>query len=311
MLLNDLFKNQPLDSSVKSLHEMSMSKQPDIRRDQTMGLEGLIMDDGDLEEEHAPYPGQSSGRLKNYVRNKYGGEITCRKASAIINDPDVNNFYRKRAIWYKSLHCKGTKQIREEIPQDTGAALTIWDIDDTLFHTTAMVVVKKPDGSKEKLSSSEFNDYKLKPGEEFDFSEFEDAKLFHQTSKPIKNIWKTAQKTLANIGKRPGSKMVIVTARRDLNNKDLFLDTFKKHGMNMNKVHVYRAGNLPVGNSSEKKKVIIRNLLKSGNYTEARLFDDHFDNLKTFLELKEEFPEVTFKAFAVGPSGRVSSPVTL
>ena len=62
------------------------------------------------------YDGQSSGRLKNYIKKKYGGDITCRKVASLINDPDVNNFYKKRAKWYKSLHCKGNKQIREGDP---------------------------------------------------------------------------------------------------------------------------------------------------------------------------------------------------
>lgn len=62
------------------------------------------------------YPGQSSATLANYVARKYGGEIGCGRASEIINDPDVNNNIRKRAIWYKSLHCRGRKQVRETDP---------------------------------------------------------------------------------------------------------------------------------------------------------------------------------------------------
>lgn len=69
------------------------------------------IDEDDLEE---VYPGQSSGRLKNYIKRKYGGEISCRKAARVINDPDASNFYKKRASWYKSLHCKGSKQVRED-----------------------------------------------------------------------------------------------------------------------------------------------------------------------------------------------------
>lgn len=59
------------------------------------------------------YPGQSSGKLKNYIKRKYGGEINCTKAAKVKNDPDASAFYKKRASWYQSLHCKGRKQVRE------------------------------------------------------------------------------------------------------------------------------------------------------------------------------------------------------
>ena len=63
------------------------------------------------------YPGQSSATLANYVARKYGGEIGCGRAAQIINDPDVNKNIKKRATWYKSLHCRGRKQVREEDPK--------------------------------------------------------------------------------------------------------------------------------------------------------------------------------------------------
>lgn len=58
------------------------------------------------------YKGQSSATLANYVARRWGGTIGCSKASQIINDPNINNNIKKRAIWYKSLHCKGRKQVR-------------------------------------------------------------------------------------------------------------------------------------------------------------------------------------------------------
>jgi hypothetical protein len=252
------------------------------------------------------FPSHSSGRLKSYIRKKYGGEVNCAKVAKVKNSPTTSDFYKKRASWYQNIHCKGKRQVRES---DPGAALTIFDIDDTLFRTSANVIVNKPDGEKLPLSAAEFNDYKLKNGENFDFEQFKDAKLFNQTSVPIENVWKTTQNTLENVGKRPGSRVVIVTARSDLNNKHVFLDTFEKHGLDMNKIHVFRAGNLKNGNSAQKKQVIIRRLLETGNFTETRLFDDHEDNLAAFLELKQEFPEITFKAFPVGKSGKIGQPV--
>ena len=257
------------------------------------------------------YPGQSSGKLKNYIKKKYGGKIGCGKVARLINDPSVSKFYKKRAIWYKSLHCRGNRQIREEDPNmlNQGAALTIWDIDDTLFKTKAKAVVVRPDGSRISLTQKEHSNYKLKPGEKFDMSQFQNSQLFYDTSKPISNIWRTAQHVLQTIGKRPGSRMVIITARSDLDDKDLFLDTFRKHGMDMSKVHVYRAGNLSTGSSAKNKATIIRNLLEAGDYTEVRLFDDNYDNHVSFLRLKKMFPEIKFKSYPVHKSGLIGNPI--
>lgn len=196
-----------------------------------------------------------------------------------------------------------TTQEAQETPR--GAALTVFDIDDTLMHTHAAVWVVNAKGEKRRLTAQEFNTYELQPQEHFDFQEFEDSRLFHDTSRPIKNIWRTAQQTLANTGRRPGSRVVVITARGPFNDHKLFLQTFEKHGLDMSKVQVFTVG------GARNKKALIRKLLQQGNYTETRIFDDHLGNLRDFLSLHQEFPHVTFKAFAVGNQGRVGEPVVL
>ena len=186
-----------------------------------------------------------------------------------------------------------------------GAALTVFDIDDTLMHTHAAVWVVDAQGNRRRLTAQEFNTYELQPQEHFDFQEFEDSQLFHDTSRPIKNIWRTAQKTLANTGRRPGSRVVVITARGPFNDHKLFLKTFEKHGLDMSRVQVFTVG------GARNKKALIRQLLQQGNFTETRIFDDHLGNLRDFLSLHQEFPHVTFKAFAVGNQGRVGDPVIL
>ena len=54
-------------------------------------------------------------------------------------------------------------------------SLTIFDIDDTLFETTALVYVVKDGVVIDKLTNQEYNVYDLKDGESFDFVEFRDA----------------------------------------------------------------------------------------------------------------------------------------
>lgn len=264
------------------------------------------------EETASCYPSQSSCRLKKYVENKYGGKITCAKAARIMNDPDISHFYKKAARWYKNLHCKGSKQIREEESGiDKGSALTIFDIDDTLMKSDSIHRVIRPNQPPLELSDEERKNYKLKPGEKFDDSDFESAQKFNTTAKPIKNIWKTAQGVLNKIAKRPSSRMVIITARKSSDDEEMFIDTFEKHGLDMSKVYVFYAGNLKRGTSESSKQSVIRNLLNAGPYTEVRLFDDKFENLKAFLHLKKEFPDIVFTAYPVSKYGKIGKPAVV
>ena len=67
---------------------------------------------------------------------------------------------------------------RQDVTQGS-MGLTIFDIDDTLFHTTAQIKVMKDGKVVQSLTNQEFNNYKLQPGEEFDFGEFiENKRVF-------------------------------------------------------------------------------------------------------------------------------------
>ena len=63
------------------------------------------------------------------------------------------------------------------LEEAAGKGLTIFDIDETMFKTKARVHVVKDGKVIKKLDNQEFNDYKLKKGEDFDFGEFTNAKI--------------------------------------------------------------------------------------------------------------------------------------
>lgn len=188
-----------------------------------------------------------------------------------------------------------------------GKGLTIFDIDDTLFHTTAKIAVIKDGKVVQELDNQEFNHYKLKQGESFDFRQFRDAKKFNEESKPIEKMLKKAKIILRN-ATRKGSSVVIITARANFDNKETFLDTFRKHGFDIDKVRVERAGNIE-GDSvpAFKKAIIIRNALNTGQYARVRLFDDSMTNLKVFLDLQEEFPNIKFEAYFANADGSIKT----
>jgi hypothetical protein len=190
--------------------------------------------------------------------------------------------------------------------QDGG--LTIFDIDDTLFHTTAKIAVIKDGKVIKQLSNQEYNNYTKSPGESFDYSEFRDAEKFYHESKPIARMMDKAKVILKNSENNPNSKVVIITARNDFNDKERFLSTFRKHGFDIDKVRVERAGKI----SGEfipafKKVIIIRNYLNTKKFSRVRLFDDSMSNLKEFLKLGKEFPNVKFEAFFANPNGSIKT----
>lgn len=192
------------------------------------------------------------------------------------------------------------------LEEEKSGGLTIFDIDDTLFHTTAKVLVKKNGKVIQSLNNQEFNNYTLKPGEEFDFGEFRSAEKFKQESKPIGRMLAKAKVILRNSLNNPKSKVIIVTARGDFDDRETFLDTFRNYGFDIDRVRVERAGKIENNIlPAFKKVIIIRNYLRTGQFSRVRLFDDSMTNLKEFLKLKSEFPHISFEAFFATPDGSV------
>jgi hypothetical protein len=88
--------------------------------------------------------------------------------------------------------------------------------------------------------------------------------------------------------------------------KELFLDTFRQQGIDIDKIYVERAGNLGGGPAADNKKVIFRKYLDKKIYKRIRLFDDAKSNLKAFLSLQKDYPEVSFEAYHAKSNGSVN-----
>ena len=186
-----------------------------------------------------------------------------------------------------------------------GQGLTIFDIDKTLFHTDTKVHIKK-DGKIIATLEPGARKYTLKKGEEFDFGEFKSSKVFAQTASPIGRMIKKAKAIIRNATKA-GSKVIFVTARADMDDKKLFINTFKAHGLDMSKVYVERAGNLGVEDTAKNKQTVFKKYLDSGKYSRVRMFDDWVGNLKALLSLKDDYPNIKFEAWLVSRDGRIST----
>ena len=103
------------------------------------------------------------------------------------------------------------------------------------------------------------------------------------------------------------SKVIFVTARGDLDDKELFLATFKAQGLDMDNVHVIRAGNLGLDSPAKAKGIVFKKFLDTENYKRIRLFDDSIENLYALLSLRDDYPDVTFEAYRVKKDGTIKT----
>jgi FMN phosphatase YigB (HAD superfamily) len=195
---------------------------------------------------------------------------------------------------------------KRHLLEQVGMGLTVFDIDDTLFNTKAKVQVKKDGKVLKQLSASDYNSYRLQDGESYDYGEFKNASLFAKTSTPIARMIAKAKAIIKN-SVAQGSKVIISTARSDMDNKEIFLRALDAHGISTDNIHVERAGNLNLGSSAKNKKVIFRKYLRSGRYSRVRFFDDDMNNLRSFLSLSKEYPNIEFSAYHVGKDGRTKT----
>lgn len=183
-----------------------------------------------------------------------------------------------------------------------GKGLTVFDIDETLFSTKANVKVMKDGKLVRSLNNQEFNSYKLKDGESYDFGEFRSAKIFNQTSTPIGKMIGKLKSIFSNAVRR-GSKVIFVTARAKFDDMELLKDTFRSHDIDIDNIGIETAGDLNLGSSAKNKRFIFHKYLRKGEYARIRFFDDHEKNLHAFLSLKKQYPEVSFEAYLVKHDG--------
>ncbi len=169
--------------------------------------------------------------------------------------------------------------------------LACFDLDGCLFQTRADVLVLKDNQIKKRLNHEQFGNYQLKKNESYDFSQFRSAEIFEKTSIPFLEVIHHL------LAKSQSEKTIILSARSDFDDKQRFLKTLKKHGLDLTKIYFERSGNLPKKNMAEAKAASIQKYLNTGRFTEVELYDDLTENLETFLKLQIYFPRIEFKAY--------------
>ena len=169
---------------------------------------------------------------------------------------------------------------------DSVNTLSVWDIDDTLFISKdTHVYVTKNGKIVKKLTTEQFNGYKLGAGEKFDFFEFRDSNIFFNTAKPLSANLRQAKTALQS----KNTMVLILTARADFNDKNKFLRKFESYGLDMSRpnIHVARSGNLGMS-TAEGKKAVLESVFGTKKFKFASMYDDDSNNLDAFLSLRNK-----------------------
>ena len=188
--------------------------------------------------------------------------------------------------------------------------LNFFDIDETVFNTFAMIVVRDKKTKKEikQLSNQEFNSYELKDNEEFDFSQFLSGKLFKTTSKIIKDTLDRVKKEFAN----KSSRIIFLTAKPNFDDNRLIKDKFREVGLKVNdkRIRFELSGNLKKGTIPERKEYIIRRYLRNPKVSVVKIYDEHVENINIADKLAKEFEKIKFEKYLI-VNGRVKYQGTL
>lgn len=149
--------------------------------------------------------------------------------------------------------------------------LRIFDFDDTLVKTTSFIYITHSDGKKSKLTPGQYAVYNERPGDVYDFKDFESVKNPEEITK-ITNI-------LKNIIRVSGGEGVyILTARAAYQPIKNYL---KDIGINSNKVFVVALGS----NNPKDKADWIENKIDNDGYDDIYFADDSEKNVEAAKQM--------------------------
>ena len=180
-----------------------------------------------------------------------------------------------------SSHLKDKIQFGFTVNNTTSNRIMLFDLDDTLIHTTAEILLFKDGKFIRKISNTEFNDYVLKPGESFDFAEFDDPKIL--ASSKFTRYWNTLKREY-----RKGTHIGILTARSDC---DMIKNFLLNNGIRIKDELVMAIYDPKLGLSGtiQQKKAEAIKILANAGYNTFIFFDDNEGNLQSAKKLEKEY----------------------
>lgn len=202
------------------------------------------------------------------------------------------------------------KSFTEFLEEGLSRKLFAFDMDETLIaHDPKHLKIHIRDSQGKlikSLTNQEFNRYKLKPGEKYDFKDFKSSKVLGQSARPIQPMINRMNQL-----KRRGFKTEIVTAREDLDDKQKVKKHLMKFGIDISTTHLRRAGNVEGTSTGDRKRKVISDQIKKHKYNEVHLFDDDIGNHKHFAKLKQDHPGVRLVSHIVRHNERTKRTNTI
>ncbi len=147
--------------------------------------------------------------------------------------------------------------------------LRIFDFDDTLVKTRSFVYVKNGNKTK-KLTPGEYAIYEEKPGDEFDYSDFE----FVKNPKEIKQMTKVLKAILS----KSGGSINILTARSNYKPIRKYL---KDINIDISRIYVIALAS----NDPADKVNWIKNKIENESYNDIFYVDDSLKNINAAKEM--------------------------
>lgn len=179
-----------------------------------------------------------------------------------------------------------------------------YDVDETLFghgkkgKPNVQVHVKDASGKRVKsLSNQEFNTHKLEKGHSYDFSEFQSAKKFRETSSPNKKVIKDIKRKQAR-----GQNVHLITARSKFDKPSEFHGHLKKHGVDVPMKNIHYTGGMKGGDIGKKKVDVASAVAKQSGAKKTHMYDDAAKVHKAFEAEKQNKPtSAKIKTHMVAP----------
>lgn len=159
----------------------------------------------------------------------------------------------------------------------TEKKIRVFDFDDTLVRTDGVIRVTTRNGLVKELSPAKYAVYDPKPGDQFDYSDFEKV----LNPRPVKLFDYILQQV-----RRKGSKAEVLTARGNYGPIKAYLASRGIRGVFVNA--------LGSADPNDKAKHI-EQLIRQG-YTHIEFFDDSPKNIAAVKQLKDKYPDIYLRA---------------
>jgi phosphoglycolate phosphatase-like HAD superfamily hydrolase len=155
--------------------------------------------------------------------------------------------------------------------------LRVFDMDDTLVTTDSYIYVTHKNGRRSKLTPGQYAVYTPKPGDGFDYSDFQQL----NNPKIIKAYFEVLRRTAAK-----NDTVYILTARSAYKPIKKFIDD-----TGIRNVYVVALGD----SNPEKKADWIENMIKKDGYDDVYFIDDSSKNIEAVRKRLRGYPNIKTK----------------